>query len=404
MINDDLKKLFESDDNRVRQTNETKKISIDGKHAEPFSVYDIDLSLLRYNRDNGRISCEMNEFSNKEDMDEMEIEKIIVDSDKQSFDKTKGDIENFGQLEAGVVTYNGLVIDGNRRFTCLRQLNRKNPSGQYNKFKAIILDQSHSKDRKIIKKLELNIQLKKEERVDYDPINKCLEAYKNINNGDFSIDEWSDASGMSVSKVKLMVEKASLISQFLKFIKKENNWRYAKFMKLDGPFEELAKEIMKLDDNTKIDKIKDHFFTRFLCIKSEKGDLTRIVRRDLKSLINNIDFFEDNLNECTNKVKKFLNENKDNEEDTDIFENIKKSLKNEIISINQIYENENRRQEMTGTKEKTKKEIFSRLSFVKDINEDYINHLNIQEKKEFIKEANEVIEKLQELKDYAESN
>ena len=60
-------------------------------------------------------------------------------TDKEKFIGTKNNIEQFSQLEPGVVLTDGRVIDGNRRFTCLRVLHRETGKQEYNYFEAVIL-------------------------------------------------------------------------------------------------------------------------------------------------------------------------------------------------------------------------------------------------------------------------
>ena len=50
---------------------------------------------------------------------------------------TKNNIEKFGQRVAGVVIKNGRIVDGNRRFTCLRELQRDSGKDYY--FEAVVL-------------------------------------------------------------------------------------------------------------------------------------------------------------------------------------------------------------------------------------------------------------------------
>lgn len=88
---------------------------------------------------------------------------------------TKESIKDKSQQESGVVLPDGRVIDGNRRLTALRMIERETNISQT--FNAVILslDASSKDDEKIIKELELDLQLGREERVNYDPIDRIFD-------------------------------------------------------------------------------------------------------------------------------------------------------------------------------------------------------------------------------------
>ena len=129
----------------------TKKISIGGQTKNE-NVYRIPLNLLYYNDQNGRIGTLISKYESENGiisdlpLEEynLKIEKFIVESDKGKFNETKKNIRDLSQVEPGVVLSDGRVIDGNRRFTCLRQLARETGNQKYNYFEAVILDQNTS--------------------------------------------------------------------------------------------------------------------------------------------------------------------------------------------------------------------------------------------------------------------
>jgi hypothetical protein len=174
----------------VELINKTKSVVLHGVKKD-LQVYKISLNLLNYNTKNGRISSQINEHENETGIElnkeyivassELNnlIEKFIINSNKTAFKSTKNSIDNFGQHETGVVLHDGTVIDGNRRFTCLRVLSKENSNKLESLFfEAIILPKDIS--RKEIKQLELQIQHATEEKVDYDVMDKIIDVYKYI--------------------------------------------------------------------------------------------------------------------------------------------------------------------------------------------------------------------------------
>ena len=154
----------------------TKKLSLQGQ-IKIFDVYRIPLEFLRYNKKNGRIATyvsqyidEGNEFP-KDNLVEFNdiIENYIERSNPDALKKTKRNIQIMSQTEPAVVLSNGIVLDGNRRFTSLRQLSREGAGAEFNYLEAVILDERLYTE-KDIKRLELNLQHAVESRVDYNPI------------------------------------------------------------------------------------------------------------------------------------------------------------------------------------------------------------------------------------------
>ena len=89
------------------------------------------------------------DLTNREEYNEI-IEKFIVESNPEAIKKTHTNIELVDQREPGVILADGRIIDGNRRFTCLRRLANKNDRFMY--FETVILDRNYESSAKQIKK------------------------------------------------------------------------------------------------------------------------------------------------------------------------------------------------------------------------------------------------------------
>ncbi|HFI0749943.1 TPA: chromosome partitioning protein ParB, partial [Streptococcus suis] len=139
----------------------TKKLSLRGE-KKVFDVYRIPLDCLKYNKQNGRIATYISQFIDEghDFSDESEefnriIEGFIEESNPDALKKTKLNIKALSQTETAVVLSNGIILDGNRRFTSLRQLSREGAGAEFNYLEAVILD-SEKYNNKDIKRLELN--------------------------------------------------------------------------------------------------------------------------------------------------------------------------------------------------------------------------------------------------------
>lgn len=261
----------------------TKKLSLRGE-KKVFDVYRIPLEYLKYNKKNGRIATyisqfidEGHEFSNDNEKFNNIIEKFIEDSNPDALKKTKQNIKALSQTEPAVVLSNGIILDGNRRFTSLRQLSRDGEGAEFNYLEAVILDSEKYKD-KDIKRLELNLQHAVESRVDYNPIDRLVDIYRDLieNGGVFTKEEYRSETQLSMSEVKKEIEIAKLLVEYLEFINKPKKFYIARNQKVDGPLREIYKILKsnKIDEDSKED-VKEYLFANIMALN---GDVTRRIR------------------------------------------------------------------------------------------------------------------------------
>lgn len=301
----------------------TKKIDIGGQ-VKNENVYRIPLDQLYYNDQNGRIGTWISKYESEKGnisdlpLDEYNavIEKFIVQSDKAKFKKTKDNIKQLSQLETGVVFYDGRVIDGNRRFTCLRQLARETGDQKYNYFEAVILDENITE--KNIKLMELTLQHGQESKVDYNAIEKLVSIYKDIiKNKLTTVNEYANSMATTVAKVQKDVELAKLMEDFLEYINAPEQFYIARDLEIDGPLNEVYNIKKRLEnDSDKWEMARVALYDNML-IKTnyqDSDDITRTIREFGKKVIPNDELFEEysraheeisrEINEKLNRVEK----------------------------------------------------------------------------------------------------
>ena len=175
------------------------------------------------------------------------------------------------------------MLDGNRRFTSLRQLSREGAGAEFNYLEAVILD-SKKYNEKDIKRLELNLQHAIEARVDYNPIDRLVDIYRDLieDDGVFTPEEYSRETQISLSKIKEDIEISKLMIDYLAFIKRPLRFHIARDQKIDGPIREIHKILKsnRIDVESK-DDIQEFLF---LNIMSLSGDISRKIR-DLRPVI-----------------------------------------------------------------------------------------------------------------------
>lgn len=282
-------------------TNENKTLRIKGE-LKLFPVVKIPLEQLKYNKQNGRIATWISENESEngplpENVTEANntIEKFIVDSNPDALKKTKNNIEKFDQMEAAVVLSDGTIVDGNRRFTALRLLSKEGKGQKFNYIKAVVLpNQTYSP--KEIKALELNLQHAKEERVDYNPIDRLVDIYRDLlsESSAFTPEEYATEVDMPIKDVKKEMELAQLLVDYLEFIHQTHKYYIARQQNLNGPL----REIQRILKSKKIeeDDAQDAKELLFSTITTVTGDATRKIR-SMANVITNRELLHNTLDE-----------------------------------------------------------------------------------------------------------
>lgn len=266
----------------------TKKLTYKGQ-TQDMPVYRVPISMLFYNDMNGRIATFISQYKaegnditalDNDEYNNKIAEFIKASSTKERFKKTKEDIRMNTQKEVGVVLTDGRIIDGNRRFTCLRELFQETGDARFEYFEAVVLPAPSDSDIngwKAINSLELELQIGTDEKVDYSPIDWLVKVYQDIVKGHYYTEqEYVRLTKYSPSDVKKMIVKAELMEDFLEFFNKPEQFFIAKRLELDGPLTELVKVRRKLNDR-EWDEVKVVFYVYLWTVK--KGDKSREVRK-----------------------------------------------------------------------------------------------------------------------------
>ena len=340
-MNHDLNELIKNEN--IEKTTLTKRLTIGGE-TKDYPVYRFPLEYLYYNDQNGRINTVYHQYISNHGKLTPEIgeskyneifEKFIFDSKKQALKDTQISISEKGQQEPGVILSDGRVIDGNRRFTALRRIQRETNIKQY--FEAVILsfDIKKKLDEKKIKELELDLQLGREERVSYDPIDRIFDVYNTIEVQKLMTpEEYKKASGAGNTKrINKDLRLADLIIKFLSIVAPNENpidkFYLARELKLDGPLEDIERTINKLkkDKETITQNVLTILAVQIAKSKIGDRDITRKIRDVKYNILDNpemkerflgatdehvdniIDFFEANPIEQASDLKNNLNNN-----------------------------------------------------------------------------------------------
>ena len=196
-----------------------------------------------------------------------------------SFRATKEDIREKGQREPGVILTDGRIVDGNRRFTCIRELFKETGKAGFGYFEAAVLDAS-TVDAKTIKRLELALTFIDPPK-EYNKVEQCAGFYLDVmKNHIISEAEYQYAANRTDSEMKNLKNLVETMLEYLTWLNQPEAFYIIKQNRLDGPFEELYKFRSSVGSNAWNEK-KFAFFS-YLQFHS-KGDTTREMRELIKS-------------------------------------------------------------------------------------------------------------------------
>ena len=238
----------------VQKTTLTRKITF-GNKTVVYPVYKVRLDALFFNDQNDRIATWISAYDSEYgtgSLNSLEreaynsvIEDFIYDSNPDAIEKTQRNIEIVGQREPGVALSDGRIVDGNRRFTCLRRINRFKDEPSY--FETVIMDMDIVADRKQIKLLELSIQHGEEKKVDYDLVDYAIGTYRDVEQTKLlTLQEYADSTNESLAEVRQRIEIARIISEFLAYIKMPEQYHVAREYQVYSLFQEMLAPLKQL--------------------------------------------------------------------------------------------------------------------------------------------------------------
>jgi len=191
---------------------------------QPMDAYEIPLECLIYNKYNGRIlsrtktlESQGREINPDTEEGKKTIEKLLWESKENKNEITKSDIEEKGQLKVGVITKDGIVIDGNRRVMLLNRLGKSH-------FRAIVLPVALEDDPIEVEKLETTYQMGEDEKLGYNPIEKYLKAkqiYKKLSEQfphDKCIDQIANWMGETRAEIEDWLGVVKIIDEYLDYL------------------------------------------------------------------------------------------------------------------------------------------------------------------------------------------
>ncbi len=219
----------------IKQGASISSTKVPGKGRMP--VYSIPLQYLIYNPYNTRFLTQAKTLERRfgcrlsdENPEHLKaIEKFIWEEKKDKNQSTLYSLIKDGQLQPGVVTADGIILAGNRRFRLLNEIIRnpdkyedqKNSIVGLDHFEAVILDEAQLERKEIIE-YESFYQFGIEDKVEYDPIQKYIAAYIQKNELGFTekqiASHFASITEGDSSIVKVWLKVYDYMDEYLKYI------------------------------------------------------------------------------------------------------------------------------------------------------------------------------------------
>jgi hypothetical protein len=210
---------------------QTMFISYGGK-AHPHKLYRIPIDeYLFHNIRNGRFRAELLEkeeqLKRKLDSTKKEdteiIRKLLLEQNATETSALMADIQNNGQLEPGIITFDGAVINANRRMAIMSSLYKQTREDKYKYLIVGILPPGV--DEVDLWKIEAGLQFGRDFRLQYGGVNELLKLREGEKQGLKPKDISVALNGRFTEKqVEEKLETLSLIDSYLSFINKNSEY------------------------------------------------------------------------------------------------------------------------------------------------------------------------------------
>lgn len=240
----DANQRMERLDNLRANTKPYSEMEVLYKGKRKMPVYTIDLDWLIYNKYNGRIASMIKSYEsqfgqlNPENEDhKKKIEQFLWDSKEARNRHTMKDLQENGQLKYGIVTRDGIIIDGNRRASLLNRIaNEGNKRPAY--FNAVILDERLDQNPREIMRLETTYQMGEDEKLEYNAIEKYLKCKDLRDIYKFKPSEIGTMMGELESQIKEWLEIMALMDEYLASLHYDGI--YTALEGTEGPFVDVT--------------------------------------------------------------------------------------------------------------------------------------------------------------------
>lgn len=213
------------------ETSFTQRLELAGK-LEELRVYRLPTSLLHYSIKNGRFAAWYRELTSSlgreldsgTQEDAERIRKLLLEQDKQATKVLKDDLLKVGQRVPGVTTFDGSLVNGNRRMAVFEELQEKTGAEKWRFLEVSILPPNTSE--RDVWRIEAGLQFSREEKLEYGPINRLLKFREGVEAG-LTTKEIAATiyGGFTKEDIEEDLERLKLIDVFLSWLEKPGHYK-----------------------------------------------------------------------------------------------------------------------------------------------------------------------------------
>lgn len=264
------------------------RLTVDNQ-SKAYECHAVPVKYLVFNQYNGRIGSYVATYEKTKgpiESSKPEGEKLIMEflweMHTGSNERTYADIEKNGQQVPGVITLDGVIVDGNRRCLMLKKM-AEEKNAKPVPFVCAVLPFTIDAKPQEIRKLETELQ-HRDDKVGYGPIEKYLTCRKLVHDG-LSHEEiahlMNEKNGAKAIKENLEILKR--MDLYLQWIGAEGIYKYLTVEKLEGPFWDIQKNLSTKTASrnwnpTKNDESELQMFLFDLIRAGYRKDIRNIIR------------------------------------------------------------------------------------------------------------------------------
>lgn len=256
--------------------------------------YMIPISLLQYNRENRRFKLEINDEEQRlgrkldvSDSNDIKIIKRLLLENEPEAKKLKDDLRKIReQTDVAAISFDGVVVNGNRRMATLEELDKEEPTGKWKNLWVVRLPNDISESE--LWKIEAGLQLSKQKVAEYGPVNNLLMIREGKKAG-LTHDEIAAAMyGWTKEQIAIDLERLDLMDNFLLFVGQEGNYGLIKRHRLAEYFQDIQKSTLKAARREGVAKreIQRRLELNFLVLKASMkwGEGSNFTHNDMRKV------------------------------------------------------------------------------------------------------------------------
>lgn len=259
--------------NPTASTGRSHRLVIEGRVVD-LEIFRLPIKFLFFNIENGRFAADLltlekeldRKLDTKNPQDAEMVKRILLDKSPADTKRLKEDLMSRGQLQPGIITAAGVVINANRRMAVLMDLYIETADDRYNWLEVVILPRNVSAIE--IYKIEVREQYGEDYMADYPAINVLLGIKDGLDKG-VPIKELAALLGKKEKEVVEHKNQLKLLEDYSKYAYGMIDYRKIEQEKITEIITEVEKNIRKFtNEGRRAPEIKKLLDTQFEYIKS----------------------------------------------------------------------------------------------------------------------------------------